>query len=229
MKQTWNKEKAEIRANDSWQANLAHAEMVIGFDKLINIGPCVSVFGSARLKPEDPYFKMAEEISESLSKMGYGVISGGGPGIMEAANKGAKQGGSASIGVGIELPFETGNNKHIDYDKNLHMNYFHVRKVMFLKYSQAFVIMPGGFGTLDELFEVLVLCQTGKSPKFPTFLVGKEFWGGLVDWMKNSMLEKGVISEDDFDLFRLVDSTEELLGSFDKFMKKYRKENRPNF
>ena len=223
-----NKTKEEIRANDSWQIQKVHSEMVQGFNTLSNVGACVSIFGSARLKPEDTDYKLATEIAFKLGKKGYGVITGGGPGIMEGANKGAKEAGSASIGVGIELPFESGNNEYIDYDKNLQCDYFHVRKVMFIKYSQAFVCMKGGNGTLDELFEVITLAQTCKINKFPIFLVNSSYWGGLVDWMKNTMLAQGTISESDFDLFRVVDTADEVVESFEKYLVKYRKENELN-
>ena len=224
----FNKTKEEIRANDSWQVQKVNSEMVQGFDALSKVGSCVSIFGSARLKPEDPDYKLATEIAFKLGKKGYGVITGGGPGIMEASNKGAKEAGAPSIGVGIELPFESGNNAYIDYDKNLQCDYFHVRKVMFLKYSQAFVCMKGGNGTLDELFEVVTLAQTGKTAKYPIFLVNSEYWGGLVDWMRNTMLAEGTISESDFDLFRVVDTAEEVVEGFEKFFEKYRKENQLN-
>lgn len=223
-----NKSKEEIRANDSWQVQKVYSEMVQGFDALSKVGACVSIFGSARLKSDDPDYILATNIAYELGKKGYGVITGGGPGIMEAANKGAKEAGAPSIGVGIELPFEAGNNKYLDFDKNLQCNYFHVRKVMFIKYSQAFVIMKGGNGTLDELFEVITLAQTGKTSKFPIFLVNSSYWGGLVEWMKNTMLLEGTISESDFDLFRVVDTAEEVVDGFEKFFEKYRKENKLN-
>lgn len=224
----FNKTKEQIRANDSWQVQKVHSEMVNGFDTLSKVGACVSIFGSARLKPDDDDYKLATEIAYKLGKKGYGIITGGGPGIMEASNKGAKEANAPSIGVGIELPFESGNNQYIDYDKNLQCNYFHVRKVMFLKYSQAFVCMKGGCGTLDELFEVLTLAQTGKTAKFPIFLVNSDYWKGLVDWMRNTLLKEGTISEKDFELFRIVDTADEVVESFDKFFEKYRKENTLN-
>jgi uncharacterized protein (TIGR00730 family) len=224
----FNKTKEEIRANDAWQVQKVNSEMVRGFDALSKVGACVSIFGSARLTPEDLDYQLATEIAYKLGKKGYGIITGGGPGIMEASNKGAHEAGAPSIGVGIELPFEAGNNEFIDYDKNLQCDYFHVRKVMFLKYSQAFVCMKGGNGTLDELFEVITLAQTGKTGKFPIFLVNSQYWGGLVDWMKNTMLAEGTISESDFDLFRVVDTADEVVESFEKFFEKYRKENKLN-
>ncbi len=225
----WNKSKEQIRANDSWQVQKTHSELVIGFDKLTDVGACISIFGSARIKEDNPYYKLTEEIAFKLSEKGYGIITGGGPGIMEAANKGAKRGGSASVGVGITLPFEMKNNDYIDYDKNLAFNYFHVRKVMFLKYSQGFVVMPGGVGTMDELWEAITLAQTEKTEKFPIFLVGTSYWKGLIDWMRESMLAEGCINESDFDNFRLVDTADDVVESFEKFFIKYRKENKLNF
>ncbi|MFM2394325.1 MAG: hypothetical protein RLZZ546_2307 [Bacteroidota bacterium] len=225
----WNKSKEEIRANDSWQVQKTHSELVIGFDKLTDVGACISIFGSARIKEDNPYYTLTEEIAFKLSEKGYGIITGGGPGIMEAANKGAKRGGSASVGVGITLPFEMQNNSFIDYDKNLAFNYFHVRKVMFLKYSQGFVVLPGGYGSLDEMFEVLTLAQTEKTEEFPIFLVGSEYWKGLIDWLRSVVLKEGCVSESDFDLFRVVDTVDEVVESFEKFFLKYRKENKLNF
>lgn len=225
----WNKNKEEIRANDSWQVQRVHSELVIGFDKLTDVGPCISIFGSARLKEDNKYYQMTEEIAFRLSSKGYGIISGGGPGIMEAANKGAQRGGSPSVGVGIKLPFEMKNNDYIDWDKNLSFKYFHIRKVMFLKYSQGFVIMPGGVGTMDELWEVITLAQTGKTEKYPIFLIGSSYWNGLINWMRESMLSEGCIKESDFELFRVVDTADEVVESFEKFFIKYRKENKLNF
>ena len=166
----------DIKATNSWQIFKIMSEFVEGFEKMASIGPCVSVFGSARTKPGTKYYKLAEEISFKLTKNGYGVISGGGPGIMEAANKGAQAGGGKSVGLNIELPFEQKPNPFIDYDKLISFKYFFVRKVMFLKYSQGFVGMPGGFGTLDELSEALTLIQTNKVAEYPIILVGKEYW-----------------------------------------------------
>jgi uncharacterized protein (TIGR00730 family) len=225
----WNKNKEEIRANDSWQVQRVNSELVIGFDKLTDVGPCISIFGSARLKEDSPYYQLTEEIAYRLSSKGYGIITGGGPGIMEAANKGAQRGGSPSVGVGIKLPFEMKNNDFIDWDKNISFKYFHVRKVMFLKYSQGFVIMPGGVGTMDELWEVITLLQTEKTEKYPIFLVGSKYWSGLIGWMRESMLVEGCIKESDFELFRIVDSVDEVVESFEKFFIKYRKENKLNF
>lgn len=219
MKQkTWN----EIRSNDSWAIFKIMSEFVNGFETMGRIGPCVSIFGSARTKPEHPHYQLAEQIAFKISKAGYGVITGGGPGIMEAGNKGAHSGGGTSVGLNIELPFEQHFNPWIDSDKNLNFDYFFVRKVMFVKYSQGFVVMPGGFGTLDEMFEAITLIQTKKVAKFPVILVGTEFWSGLIDWVKTVLVEQyATVSPGDLDLFRVVDSADEVVEVLDNFYKKY--------
>jgi uncharacterized protein (TIGR00730 family) len=223
-KRDWN----EIKSNDSWIIFKVMAEFVEGFDKMAKIGPCVSIFGSARTTADNRYFKMAEDIAAKLAEKGYGVISGGGPGIMEAANKGAFEAGGRSAGLNIELPFEQFNNKYIDADKLLNFDYFFVRKVMFMKYSQGFIALPGGFGTFDELFEALTLIQTGKIGKFPIVLVGKNYWGGLVDWIKDVVLGKeNNISVKDLDLFTLVDNVDDAVKSIDDFYTNYLL--KPNF
>ena len=215
---TWN----EIRTNDSWAIFKIMAEFVNGYESMGRIGPCVSIFGSARTKPEDEFYLLAEKIAFQISKAGYGVITGGGPGIMEAGNKGAHQGGGTSVGLNIELPFEQHFNPFIDKDKNLNFDYFFVRKVMFVKYSQGFVIMPGGFGTLDEMFEAITLIQTKKVAKFPIILVGIEFWSGLLDWIRATMVDKhATVSPGDMDLVKLVDTAEEVVDILDSFYKKY--------
>jgi uncharacterized protein (TIGR00730 family) len=192
------------------------------------IGPCVTIFGSARTKPEEKYYLLAEEIAYKISKAGYGVITGGGPGIMEAGNKGAHRGEGTSVGLNIELPFEQHFNPYIDKDKNLNFDYFFVRKVMFVKYSQGFVVMPGGFGTLDELFEAITLIQTKKIGKFPIILVGTEFWSGLLDWIKNVLIDKQKnANPEDLNLIKVVDSAEEVVEALDNFYKKYNLS--PNF
>lgn len=224
----WSKTKEEIRANDSWQVQRVYSELVLGFDKLTDIGPSISIFGSARIKCDSIYYKMAEEISEILSNKGFNILTGGGPGIMEAANKGAQKGKGYSVGLGIKLPFEAQNNSFIHAGHNLTFNYFHVRKVMLIKYSQGFIVFPGGVGTMDELFEVITLNQCKKNEEFPIFLVGSEYWNGLLSWMKTSMLSEGCVKESDFDAFRVVDSVDEVVTSFDKFFLKYRKENKLN-
>lgn len=222
------KDNFEIKTTNSWQIFKIMAEFVEGFEKLGKIGPCVSIFGSARSKPEDPYYLMAEEIAYKLTLEGYGIITGGGPGIMEAGNKGAHRGGGKSVGLNIVLPFEQEGNKYIDRDKIINFDYFFVRKVMFMKYAQGFVIMPGGFGTLDEFFEAITLIQTNKIARFPLVLVGKEFWVGLVDWVKKQQLaENPFISEADLDLFSLVDTADEAVEAINDFYNKYM--FRPNF
>ncbi|MEQ9231954.1 MAG: TIGR00730 family Rossman fold protein [Cyclobacteriaceae bacterium] len=213
----WN----EIKSSDSWVIFKVMAEFVNGFEKLAKIGPCVSVFGSARTKPDHPFYKMAEEIGAKLVRHGYGVITGGGPGIMEAGNKGAASEGGRSVGLNIELPFEQTGNIYIDQDKMINFDYFFVRKVMFVKYSQGFIVMPGGFGTLDELFEAITLIQTDKIGKFPIILVGKSYWGGLVDWIKGTMLTEKNISEKDLDLIHIVDDATEAVKVIDDFYGKY--------
>jgi len=221
---TWN----EIRSNDSWAIFKIMSEFVNGYETLGRIGPCVTIFGSARTKPEDPNYLLAEKIAYKISKAGYGVITGGGPGIMEAGNKGAHLGGGTSVGLNIELPFEQHFNPYIDADKNLQFDYFFVRKVMFVKYSQGFVVMPGGFGTLDELFEAITLIQTKKVAKFPVILVGKHFWSGLIDWVKTVLIEKyQTVSSDDLNLIKIVDNEDEVLEVLDTFYKKYNLS--PNF
>jgi uncharacterized protein (TIGR00730 family) len=220
----WN----EIKTADSWVIFKVMGEFVQGFEKLGKIGPCVSIFGSARTKPDNKYYKIAEEIAEKVVEHGYGVITGGGPGIMEAGNKGAHQQGGKSVGLNIELPFEQNNNIYIDRDKSIDFDYFFVRKVMFVKYSQGFIGLPGGFGTMDELFEALTLIQTKKIGKFPIVLVGRDYWGGMVDWLRNVMLTmEGNISEKDMDLFTLVDTADEAVNAIDEFYNKYHLS--PNF
>ena len=203
-------------------------EFVNGYEKLSRIGPCVSIFGSARTKPDDKYYELAQSVAGRIVEAGYGVITGGGPGIMEAGNKGAHLAGGTSVGLNIDLPFEQHDNPYIDRDKSLDFDYFFVRKVMFVKYSQGFVVMPGGFGTLDELFEAITLIQTNKIEKFPIILFGTDFWGGIMDWIKNTLLEKfGNISATDLDLIHLVDTEDEVIDILDGFYKKY--ELSPNF
>jgi uncharacterized protein (TIGR00730 family) len=221
---SWN----EIKSNDSWAVFKIMSEFVEGYEKMQRIGPSVSIFGSARTKPGTKYYEMAVDIAGRLSNKGYGVITGGGPGIMEAGNKGAHENGGVSVGLNIELPFEQNNNPWIDRDKSIDFDYFFVRKVMFVKYSQGFIVMPGGFGTLDELFESITLIQTHKIGRFPIVLVGKSFWSGLMDWIKTTLLEaEGNISPKDLDLFAMVDTAEEAVAEIDKFYNQYLL--RPNF
>ncbi|MGB2457490.1 MAG: TIGR00730 family Rossman fold protein [Flavobacteriales bacterium] len=223
-----NKNWNEIKTKDSWQIFKIMAEFVQAFETLSKIGPCVSIFGSARTQADNPYYKMAEDIAEKLTRKGYGIITGGGFGIMEAANKGAHKGEGKSVGLNIDLPFEQEANTYIDNDKLINFDYFFVRKVMFVKYAQGFVVMPGGVGTLDELFEAITLIQTQKIAAFPIVLVGKDYWSGLMDWIKNVMLEKEQnISPEDLDLFNLVDTTDEAVEYIDNFYSKYLL--KPNF
>ncbi|MGB0404517.1 MAG: TIGR00730 family Rossman fold protein [Salibacteraceae bacterium] len=219
----WN----EIKTNDSWQIFKIMSEFVEGFEKMSKIGPCVSIFGSARTPSDNRYYKLADEIAFKLTQEGFGIISGGGPGIMEAANKGAQRGGGKSVGLNIELPFEQFDNPYIDKDKLITFDYFFVRKLMFVKYAQGFIVMPGGFGTLDEFFESLTLIQTEKIGRFPVVLVGHEYWDGLIDWVKDVMLKEKNISEKDLALFKVVDTPEEAVDYVVKFYTKYLL--RPNF
>ncbi len=211
----WN----EIKTNDSWAIFKIMGEFVNGFEKMSRIGPCVSIFGSARVREGHPYYDLAVKISQKIAEAGYGVITGGGPGIMEAGNRGANLAGGTSVGLNIDLPFEQHDNPFIDDDKSLDFDYFFVRKVMFVKYSQGFVVMPGGFGTLDEFFEALTLIQTHKIHTFPIILVGTEFWKGLMDWIKGTLVEAGNISPKDLDLIRLVDTEDEVVEIIDAFYK----------
>jgi len=212
-----NKSWNTTKTNDSWSLFKIMGEFVHGFEKMDSIGPCVSIFGSARTQPDHAYYKLATDVAAAVAKAGYGIITGGGPGIMEAANKGAQQANGPSVGLNIALPFEQSSNPYIDKDKNLSFEYFFIRKVMFVKYAQAFVVLPGGFGTLDELFESLTLIQTKKISRIPIILVGTEFWKGLIDWVKISLIEEKLISPEDLDLFSVVDTQEEVLTCLKDF------------
>ncbi len=224
VRKDWN----DIKINDSWAIFKIMSEFVEGYDRMAKIGPCISIFGSARTHADNKYYQIGVELAEKLASAGYGVITGGGPGIMEAANKGAQQGGGKSVGLNIDLPFEQNYNPYIDQEHNLEFDYFFVRKVIFVKYAQAFVILPGGFGTLDELFEALTLIQTKKINQRPVVLVGKEYWGGLIEWIKKVMLEEEHnISASDMQMFSLVDTAEEAYNYIDDFYKFH--ELSPNF
>ena len=221
---SWN----DIKSNDSWAIFKIMAEFVNGYEQLSRIGPCVSIFGSARNKPTDANYILAEDIGYKLTQNGFGVVTGGGPGIMEAGNKGAHRGKGVSVGLNIELPHEQHFNPYIDKDKNVEFDYFFVRKVMFVKYSQGFIVMPGGFGTLDELFEAITLIQTKKIGRFPIVLVGRAFWSGLITWMENTLLaEYHTISPENLKLFKVVDSADEAVNEIKKFYSKYNL--KPNF
>ena len=222
MKASKNKKWNEIKTNDSWSIFKIMGEFVEGYEKLSAIGPCISIFGSARTKPEDKYYKLAEDIAVEIVDRGYGVITGGGPGIMEAANKGANKKNGKSVGLCIKLPFEDTNNKFIDKDKELNFDYFFVRKVMFVRYAQGFVVMPGGFGTLDEVFEAITLIQTHKVEKFPIILVSSEFWSGMLDWIKETLLkENNNISSKDLELIKIADTKEDVMDILEEFHNNY--------
>lgn len=214
----WN----EVKSTDSWVLFKVMGEFVNGFEKLAKIGPCVTIFGSARTSEDHPNYKMAVKIASRLVEHGYGVITGGGPGIMEAANRGAKLMGGKSVGLNIELPFEQEGNEFVDKDKAINFDYFFVRKVMFVRYSQGFIVMPGGFGTLDELFEALTLIQTEKIGRFPIVLMDRKFWSGLMDWVKEIVLkQENNLSPEDLELINLVDTPEEAVQVIDEFYSKY--------
>jgi uncharacterized protein (TIGR00730 family) len=223
MEKNWS----EIKAESSWLIFKIMSEFVDGFEKLPKVGPCISIFGSARTKPDNIYYEKAVAVSELLCKEGYGIITGGGPGIMEAANKGAKNVGGKSVGLNIVLPHEQKPNEYIDIDKSFNHNFFFIRKVMFVKYAQAFVLFPGGFGTLDELFEVVTLAQTQKIDKVPIILFGSSYWAGLIDWLKNQLATEGYIAEKDVHLFTITDDIHEVVSTINLH---YQKSGlRPNF
>ena len=219
----WN----EIKTNDSWAVFKIMGEFVEGYEKLSKIGPCVSIFGSARTDPDHPYYLLSQNIAKRITENGFGVITGGGPGIMEGANKGAFEAGGTSVGLNMELPFEQHLNPYVDRDKSIDFDYFFVRKVMFLKYSQGFVVMPGGFGTLDELFEAVTLIQTKKVSKFPIILVGRTYWEGLIDWIKSSLLQANNIHNEDLELLHLVDTEDEVIEILTQFYDQF--DLSPNF
>jgi len=207
--------KEDFTKEETWRVFRIMAEFVEGFETLSRVGEAVSFFGSSRLKPKDKYYKIAAKTAYLLAKQGYAIITGGGPGLMEAANKGARQAGGKSIGLNIVIPQEQKANKYADLLLEFH--YFFCRKVMFLKYAKAFVIMPGGFGTLDELFESLNLIQTRRVGRFPVVLVGSSYWKGIIDWLKTTVLEKGCISGSDLKFFTIVDTPEEVVSAIKKF------------
>jgi len=227
MKEDENKKWKFTKKDDSWSIFKIMGEFVDGYKTLHAIGPSISIFGSARTKPDNKYYKLAEEIASEIVSRGYGVITGGGPGIMEAANKGANKNKGKSVGLCIDLPFEV-PNEFIDIDKLLKFDYFFVRKVMFIRYSQGFVVMPGGFGTLDEVFEAATLIQTKQTEKFPIILVGSKYWGGVVDWIKETLvLENNNINKEDLELFKIADTKEEVINFLEEFHNNY--EFSPNF
>ncbi len=208
---------SDMKANDSWSVFKTMSEFVNGYETLSRIGPCVAIFGSARLPKESQYYKMAEDTAAKLVKKGFGIITGGGPGIMEAGNKGASKAHGKSVGLNIVLPHEQRPNKYIDPDKSIDFDYFYVRKTMFTRYAQGFIAFPGGFGTLDELSEAITLIQTKKINNFPIVMVGKEFWSGLVGWFKDTLLADGLVSDFDFDIFHVVDTADEAVEIIDTY------------
>lgn len=222
------KDWTEIKTNDSWAIFKIMSEFVEGYERMAKIGPCISIFGSARTKPDNKYYQLGTEIAEKLAKAGFGTITGGGPGIMEAANKGAQQGKGRSVGLNIDLPFEQNHNPYIDQEHNLEFDYFFVRKVIFVKYSQGFVVLPGGFGTMDEMFEALTLIQTKKINRRPVVLIGKSYWQGLFNWIKEQMLEtEHNIGDADLNFFAMVDTADEAVKYIEDFFKSH--ELTPNF
>ncbi len=224
------KKWSRLKGENAWTMFKVIAELVDGFESLNAIGPCISIFGSARTKPDHPQYILATEIAAKLTEAGFGIITGGGPGIMEAANKGASLNGGVSVGLNIDLPLEQGHNEYIDDNRNLTHRYFFVRKVMFVKYAQAFVVLPGGFGTMDELFEVLTLIQTKKITQVPVILVGSRFWNGLREWIVETMLRKaGNISEDDLELFPITDDPDEVVRHITEFYEKDVEKLQPNY
>lgn len=228
IKNLKDRDWTETRAHSSWQIFKIMAEFVDGFEALAKIGPCISIFGSARTKPGNRYYDLSKDIAFRLAEEGFGIITGGGPGVMEAANKGAQAAGGKSVGANITLPHEQNPNGFIDNDKRLNFDYFFVRKVMFTKYSQGFVMMPGGFGTMDEFFEVATLIQTKKMTETPLVLVGREYWSGLLDWIHNVMMEKeSNISPEDLGLLKLFDTADEVVDYFRVFYTSNKL--RPNF
>ena len=221
------KDWSETKAEDAWSIFKIMGEFANGYEKMSAIGPCVAIFGSARTKPEDEYYIMAEEIAYELTQRGFGVITGGGPGIMEAGNKGAHRGGGKSVGLNIILPMEQNSNPYIDRDKSIDFQYFFTRKTIFTRYAQGFIVMPGGFGTLDEFFEALTLVQTQKLANFPIVLVGKSYWEGLLDWIKTTMVDGGNINSDELQLFKVVETVEAAVNIIEDFYTRYAL--RPNF
>ena len=225
------KKWSEIKGENSWTMFKVMAELVDGFETLNKIGPCISIFGSARVKADSQYYETAVDVAKLLTNAGFGVITGGGPGIMEAGNKGAAMAGGMSVGLNIDLPFEQSHNAFIDPDKNLNHRYFFIRKVMFVKYAQGFVVLPGGFGTMDELFEVLTLIQTKKISPVPVILMGKDYWSGLTDWIRKTMLERTKhISDIDLDLFYITDTPEDVVNYITEYYAGEKSQNlRPNY
>ena len=225
-----DKEWSELKSESSWRIFKIMSEFVEGFETLNNVGPCVSIFGSARTHPDHPHYQMAVAVAEGLVKAGYGIITGGGPGAMEAGNRGAKNAKGKSVGLGMTLPHEQRVNDFVDLDKIINHKYFFVRKVMFVKYAQAFVFMPGGFGTLDELFECVTLVQTRKISQVPMVLMGVSFWTGMLQWIKEVVLDREHnINPNDLDMLYLTDDVEDAVNYVNAFYKQGLGELQPNF
>lgn len=220
----FNPDNTGALSSDSWRVFRIISEFVEGFENMTSIGPSVSIFGSARLGEDSPYYAMGIEVSQKIAKKGFAIITGGGPGLMEASNKGAQMANGASCGLSIDLPFESESNRFIDQKHNLRFRYFFIRKVMFIRYAQGYVFLPGGFGTLDELFEALTLIQTQKIHPFPIFLMGKEYWKGLIDWIQSTMIEKKCISEKDLNLIQITDDPNEVANSIERHYQRDRSE-----
>lgn len=217
-----SKNTLEASVADSWRVFRIVSELVDGFETMTSIGPSVSIFGSARLPPESPYYKLAVEVAERVAEKNFAIITGGGPGIMEAANKGAQMAKGKSCGLGIDLPFEAALNTYIDPKFRLQFRYFFVRKVMFIRYAQGYVFLPGGYGTLDELYEALTLIQTKKIHPFPIFLMGTDYWAGMMEWLKGTVLKSECISKEDLDMIQLTDSPEEVANGIERHYQKDR-------
>lgn len=216
----YNKDDFKSNKINSWSVFKIMGEFVNGYEKLSSIGPCISVFGSSRIDNDNENYKLGVSIAQGLAEKGFGIITGGGPGVMEAGNKGAQLANGKSVGLNIDLPFEQFANPYIDDDYNLDFEYFFVRKVMFVKFAVAFVVLPGGVGTLDELFEAITLVQTNKIDKIPIILVNTSFWGGLIEWLKEQLLAQGMIDDDNLNLIQLVNTKEEVFTLIDDFYTK---------
>jgi uncharacterized protein (TIGR00730 family) len=210
--------------NDSWRVFRIISEFVDGFETMTSIGPSVSIFGSSRLQPGSPYYNLAIDVAQNISKKGFAIITGGGPGLMEGANRGAQSVSGASCGLSIALPMEGESNQYIDSKYNLRFRYFFIRKVMFIRYAQGYVFLPGGYGTLDELFEALTLIQTKKVHYFPIYLMGKAYWSGLMDWIVNTPLSHNCISEEDLKLIQITDDPEEVANGIERHYRRDRSE-----
>ena len=221
----YKKKKDSLLTSESWRVFKIISEFVNGFETMYDLGPSVAIFGSNRLPKTNPYHKIATEVAKKIVRKKFAIVTGGGFGIMQAANKGAQQANGKSCGLDIELPFTAPHNRYIDPEYHLTFHYFFIRKVMFIRYTQGYVFFPGGFGTCDELFEVLTLIQTKKIHPYPVFLIGKEYWKGLFDWLKNSVLKEKCISDEDFSFFKITDDLDEVAEGIEQYYLKYQKPN----